>query len=476
MVFSSLLFTFLFLPVTLLFYYLGQERYRNYILLAASLLFYAYGEPWFVFVMLASIAVNYGLALAIDAAKRAQHPGAARAGLIAAVTVNVGLLFVFKYFSYFAGTVNGLVHGPWTVPQIALPIGISFFTFQALSYVIDVWRGTAPVQKNPFYLALYISFFPQLIAGPIVRYASIEAQLRSRRCTPELFAEGARRFFLGFGKKVLLANQLAIVAEDTFSLDAAVTQTNPLLLWLGSVCYTLQIYYDFSGYSDMAIGLGRLFGFRFEENFNYPYIARSVTDFWRRWHISLGQWFRDYVYFPLGGSRVRVPRHIFNLFVVWALTGIWHGANLRFLVWGLGYFVLLVVEKYFVHPERRGRLLRAVWRAVTLLCVNFGWVIFNAQGLANGLRYCLGMLGVYGVRPAPDAQVLFFLREYGVFLLLGLVCATPLLRRLGEWAERRPASAAVCAVARPLAYGLMFLWAVSFLILGAHNPFIYFNF
>ncbi len=483
MVFSSLIFTFLFLPVTLGLYYLAKEPYRNYLLLAASLLFYAYGEPRFVFVMVGSIAVNYGLALGITDARAAGRPRLARAAFVIAIAANLGLLFVFKYLGFAARLVNGLPGLALPVPQIALPIGISFFTFQALSYVIDVWRGTVPVQKNPFYLALYISFFPQLIAGPIVRYASVEEQLRSRRTTPALFAAGVDRFFLGFGKKVLLANNLALVAQAAFDLGPAVTGANPLLLWLGSVCYTLQIYYDFSGYSDMAIGLGRMFGFQFNENFNYPYIARSMRGFWDRWHISLSTWLEDYLFTPLvwmdtekltHGRRQHLPVE-FCLLVTFFCSGLWHGAAWKFIAWGLWNGAFVVMERKFL-KEQLNRLPRWVQHTYTLLCVLLGMTIFNAQSLANGLRYCLALFGVYGVPAAWDAQVQGLWREYGVFIALGIVCATPLLRRLGEWADGRPGPGTVRAALRPLAYGAMFLWAVSFLILGAHNPFLYFNF
>ena len=474
MVFSSLLFTYLFLPAVIILNFLAKEKYRNYILLIASLAFYSYGEPRFVFVMLGSIAVNYALALFISKCREGGRFKASRAILIIAVIANIGLLFVFKYLAFSVSTFNKIFGTNIHYPQITLPIGISFFTFQALSYVIDVYRGTVQVQKNPLYVALYISFFPQLIAGPIVRYSTIEDQISNRKCTLEGFAEGGRRFMLGFAKKVILANNLAVVASEIFAMDAK--SANPLLLWLGSICFSLQIFYDFSGYSDMAIGLGRIFGFKFLENFDYPYISRSVTEFWRRWHISLGQWFRDYVYIPLGGSRVSVPRHIFNLFVVWLLTGLWHGAGNRFLLWGMEYFALLVVEKYVVKPEKRNNVfIRVIWRIVTLLMVNFGWVIFNSASCTRGITYCLAMVGRYNVPFRIDASVLRYCREYGFFIAAGIVFSTPIARKIAGRLENTKASYAV-GVLKPVAYGIIFLWAVSYIILGAHNPFIYFNF
>lgn len=475
MVFSSLPFTFFFLPLVLGLYFLAKERYRNYLLLVASLLFYAYGEPRFIFAMLASVLVNYGMALLISREERGGV--AARVLLTVTVVLNSGLLFWFKYLDFSISIVNQVFGTGLPARGIALPIGISFFTFQALSYVIDVYRGTVPVQKNLCYVALYISFFPQLIAGPIVRYSSIEKQISERKCTVEGAGEGIRRFFLGFCKKILLANNLGVVSSAAFGLAGLVETINPLFLWMASICYSLQIYYDFSGYSDMAIGLGKMFGFAFEENFNYPYISRSVTEFWRRWHISLGQWFRDYVYIPLGGSRVAVPRHLLNMLVVWGLTGIWHGANLTFVVWGLWYFALLAIEKYIIKPERRKFVLcRIIWQAVTLVCVNFGWVMFNSADVVSGIRYCLAMLGFYGTVPSMDGAMYYYGREYGFFLVVGLLFATPIMKVLAQWADRNDRVRGLREFLSPVCYGVIFLWSVSFLILGAHNPFIYFDF
>ncbi len=299
MVFSSLLFTFIFLPIVIALNYLAKDKYRNYILLAASVIFYSYGQPRFVFVMMGSIVVNYLFAIVIADRKEKGMTILAESFLFLDIAVNLGILFVCKYLDFTISVYNRFFHKEYAAFNIALPIGISFFTFQALSYVIDVYRGTVRVQKNPLFVALYISFFPQLIAGPIVRYSTVEEQIANRKCTLPGFSEGCRRFMLGFAKKVILANNLSVIASDIFEMD--VTKANPLILWIGSLCFSLQIFYDFSGYSDMAIGLGRIFGFEFLENFNYPYISKSVTEFWRRWHISLGQWFKDYVYIPLGG-------------------------------------------------------------------------------------------------------------------------------------------------------------------------------
>jgi len=394
--------------------------------------------------------------------------------LILAVILNLGILFTFKYLDFAISLLNRFLGTNMQGKNIALPIGISFFTFQALSYVIDVYRGNVMVQRNPFYLALYISFFPQLIAGPIVRYSVIERQIIHRKCTMEQFGEGVRRFFLGFCKKILLSNNLSVISMAVFGMIDKIYYINPILLWIGSLSYSLQIFYDFSGYSDMAIGLGKMFGFQFEENFNFPYISRSVTEFWRRWHISLGQWFRDYVYFPLGGSRVVIYRHIFNMLIVWLLTGGWHGANLTFIAWGLGYFMLLVIEKYLVKPEQRKiPFVQVLWRIVTLLCVNFGWVIFNSNGIRNGIRYCLAMIGYYRTVPMIDSTVVYYCREYGIFLIAGLLFSTPVMKCLTKKINEYEIGGSICAVVSPICYGIAFLWSVSFLILGAHNPFIY---
>lgn len=475
MVFSSTLFTFGFLPIVILVYYLAKERYRNYILLAASLFFYSCGEPQFIVIMLISIAVNYLLALGID---HFEHVTTRRLLLVAAIIENLGILYVFKYLDFSINIINRMFYAKIALPGITLPIGISFFTFQTMSYVIDVYRKKVDVQKNIFYVALYISFFPQLIAGPIVRYATIAEQIEKRTTSLEKFGEGARRFMLGFCKKVILANNLALVAEIPFSsASEEIVTYSAAMLWLGSISYTLQIFYDFSGYSDMAIGLGKMFGFTFEENFNYPYISKSVTEFWRRWHISLGQWFRDYVYIPLGGSRVGTCRHIFNLLVVWLLTGLWHGANDTFVAWGLGYFILLVIEKYLIKPEsRKWKPVQILWQIVTLVCVNFGWVIFNASGIKFGINYCLGMIGFFGNGFAIDAEVLRLCREYGFYIVAGILFSTPLMKWLGQKFDRVMWIKSAKTIVLPLGYMIIFLWAVSFLILGAHNPFIYFNF
>ena len=374
MLFSSSIFLFLFLPLVLFLYYLplrGWREGQNLFLLLASLAFYAWGEPWFVLVMMASILINY--AFGLWTARNKQTGKSLFPPVALAVAVNLSVLFIFKYLMFTLGILNSL-GASLTLPVIRLPIGISFFTFQALSYVLDVARGRGEVQRSPLKVGLYISFFPQLIAGPIVKYETVAQQIDCRKESWADISSGCVRFLTGLGKKVLIANQMAVVADRAFGMEAGSLSAS--FAWLGSLCYTMQIYYDFSGYSDMAIGLGRMFGFHFLENFRYPYRSRSITEFWRRWHISLSTWFRDYVYFPLGGSRVDAPwKHLRNLFAVWLLTGIWHGANWTFIAWGLLYFLLLVLEKY-AHVGR-GWPAALQW-LYTFSMVNFAWVLFRA--------------------------------------------------------------------------------------------------
>ena len=473
MLFSSSIFLFALLPAVLLGYYVifrGMRRAQNGLLLAASLLFYAWGEPWFVLVMMGSILANFGFGLWVHAWKL----GGRRLLLpvASACVCNLGLLFVFKYLVFTLENLN-LLGLNLPIPGIELPIGISFFTFQALSYVLDVALGEAEVQRSPFALGLYVSLFPQLIAGPIVKYSTVAAELKNRRENWADFSDGCCRFLVGLGKKVLLSNQLALVADAAWETPGAELST--ALAWLGSLCYTLQIYYDFSGYSDMAIGLGRMFGFHFLENFNWPYAARSVTEFWRRWHISLSTWFRDYVYIPLGGSRGGRGRTLRNLFVVWLLTGVWHGANWTFLCWGLFYFLLLVFEKTTGQVGSWPSPLGWCW---TFLMVNFGWVLFRA----NSLSACGTFLrAMFGQGSGTDLQAFYYWEQYWLVILLSVFFAFP----IAPWLTRK-VGAYFDQYARHVfpmwdgVYGLglllVFLAAAAFLVKGTYNPFIYFNF
>lgn len=477
MLFSSTVFVFLFLPVVIILYFLSGKKFKNILLLIASLFFYAYGEKKFIYVLIASIIVNYLLALWMD--KSRDKIVLKKAILVVDILLNLGLLFYCKYLNFTISIIDAMFENLLPQTAIALPIGISFFTFQELSYVVDVYRGDAKVQKNILNLALYVSFFPQLIAGPIVRYQTIADEIENRQSNWDDITYGVKRFIVGFCKKVILANNLSNVAEYAFGFTDF-TQLPIALSWMGALSFMLQIYFDFSGYSDMAIGLGRVFGFHFLENFNYPYMAKSITDFWRRWHISLSSWFRDYVYIPLGGSRVTVGRHIFNLFVVWTATGIWHGASFNFIFWGLGWFVLLVFEKYVLQPEKfQSGILKVGYAVLTFFFVNFMWVIFNAapglEGLKNSIKYCFAMFGMRGNEMLSDLTI-FYWNQYRAFLIAGLILAFPVIPYLRNKLEKTRIGGYVCDVISVVGYLFGFVYAVSFLIIGSNNPFIYFNF
>jgi len=467
MLFSSATFLFAFLPAVTLLYYIIPARFRtarNMLLTLVSILFYAWGEPRFVVVMLAMIAVNWALALLAEA----QGDKYRRMVLVTAVAVNISLLFVFKYLTFVLDNTNRFLGLSIQVPSITLPIGISFFTFQAMSYVIDVCRGDGKAQRNILNVMLYIAFFPQLIAGPIVRYSDFADQINCRTESFDGWSGGCCRFALGLGKKVILSNNLAYVADAAFS---SIGNMSVLLAWLGAIAYTLQIYFDFSGYSDMAIGLGRMFGFRIRENFNYPYISRSVSEFWRRWHISLGSWFRDYLYIPLGGSRVKSRgRLIFNLFVVWFSTGLWHGANWTFIAWGLMYFVLLCVEK-LTGFEKCSVPLWLAW-IYTMLFVVLGWVLFRAENLTGAVRYVLAMFGI-GASGLLDAKAAYYMAEYKLFFLLAIAASLPIAGWLGKAKEHLDGA---ISVLYPVWIIGVYAVAVSFIVKGGYNPFIYFNF
>lgn len=463
MVFSTTTFILLFLPVVLLVYYFPPIRKHrsisNLVLSLASLFFYAWGEPSFVLVMLSSIFVNWALGLLVDKFRNTKR---AKAPLIAAVVVNVALLFVFKYLTFLLTNFNLLFNKNIDTLNISLPIGISFFTFQAMSYVIDVYRGHGKAQKNPLNVILYISFFPQLIAGPIVRYETVAEEINNRVETFEDFSSGVYRFLIGLSKKVLLANNLAVLA------DAAFDGQKPTVLsaWIGALAYSLQIYFDFSGYSEMAIGLGRMFGFHFLENFDYPYVSRSITEFWRRWHMSLGTWFRDYVYFPLGGSRVdSKARLVFNLFVTWTLTGIWHGANWTFLMWGLLYFVLLTVEKLTGFDKKSGFF----GHIYTMLFVVLGWVLFRSESIGNALSYMASMFGI-GAK-LYDGYMLTYLSSYKVYFIAGILACFPIQKLFKDKINSKVYNCVSAAV-----IFVLFVLSLSFMVKGAYNPFIYFNF
>ena len=459
MVFSSLSFLTLFLPLTILLYFAVPRRFRNLLLFLASLIFYAWGEPVYIVLMLFSSVVDYSHGLLME--KFDGRPGVRRALLISSVAINLSLLGFFKYAGLVVSTLNAALSLSIPVPSVALPVGISFYTFQTMSYTIDVYRGHVRPQRNLATFATFVCLFPQLIAGPIVRYSDIEAELHTRRFCLEDIGTGARRFTVGLGKKVLLANVLG-------ELVSSAGNATVLGAWLGAVGYLLQIYFDFSGYSDMAIGLGRMFGFTFPENFDYPYLARSVTDFWRRWHQTLGQWFRDYVYIPLGGSRTTRAKWIRNVAVVWLLTGLWHGAAWNFVLWG-GYFGLLLLTERLWLGKRLARAPAAVQHALLLLLVTLGFVLFRAESL----QACGQTLrAMFGGAPLWDADALYALRSFAGVLALGVVGATRLPKRLWQRLEPHPVSAAL----GPVLTGLLLLAATAALVDGSFNPFLYFRF
>ena len=453
MIFSSASFLFAFLPcVTIVYYLLRSRTARNVFLTLVSLFFYAWGEPWFVLVMLLSIVINWFIALRIGAG---EHK---KAWLVVGLVCDLGLLAVFKYLGFLMENVNWIFRLSLPVPQIVLPIGISFFTFQAISYIIDVYRGDGRVQKSLMNVCLYISFFPQLIAGPIVRYQTFDDQITTRRETLDDFCEGIRRFIVGLAKKVLLANNLAALADTAFAMQT--TELSLVGTWLAAASYMLQLYFDFSGYSDMAIGLARMFGFHLLENFNLPFIARSIAGFWKRWHISLTSWFRDYLYFPLGGSRVSKGRLLFNMGVVWVLTGFWHGAQWTYLVWGFLFFVLQAFERFsgagkWLEKHRIGHL-------YVFLVVMIASVVSRADSIPHALDLYRSMFGLDGSAIFDDTARMF-LREYGAFLVAGVLCCLPVPKRIPD-------------AVRGVGLAVAGFVAITYVVMGSYNPFIYFNF
>ena len=470
MLFNSELFIFYFLPILLILYYIPGNRLRNFLLMAAGLIFYGYGEPKFVFALIFSMLMNYGLGIFIEKASGQKKKILFGVG----VAINLVVLFVFKYLNFSFAILSEIFGDKIPVTEILLPLGISFYTFQAISYLTDIYRNDTPAEKNVINACLFLSFFPQLIAGPILRYKHLVAEIKERKESMALFCAGAKRFIIGLSKKTILANNLAIIAERSFEI-AGTQDMTVCGAWLGMLCYTLEIYYDFSGYSDMAIGLGKMFGFCFDENFNYPYVAKNITEFWRRWHISLSTWFRDYVYIPLGGSREGVAKSIRNLLVVWLLTGIWHGANYTFVVWGLGYFALLLAEKYVLKPRERSAAVQAGYHIFTMLCVMVLWVIFNSPTLASAGTY-IGSLFAFGRGEVISDVDLFYMKEYKVILIWSVICAAPLIPRITQFLKKRKCTALALEIAKPAVYLFLFIYSISFMVMGAHDPFIYSNF
>jgi alginate O-acetyltransferase complex protein AlgI len=483
MLFTQPAFVFLFLPLVLLVHRLTPPAARNLLLLAASLLFYAWGEGFFVLVMLGSITFNYVIGLLVEAGR---PRGRSKLFLILGVIGNLGLLLTFKYADFLVSNLNSvlvrLALPPFSMPHMHLPVGISFFTFHALSYITDIYRRDAVVQRNPVRLALYITLFPQLIAGPIVRYHDIADQLVRRMAGRICFTEGIRRFILGFAKKMLLANVMAVPADKIFAIPTH--QLTTPVAWLGVVCYAMQIYFDFSGYSDMAIGLGRMFGFRFLENFNYPYISRSITEFWRRWHISLSTWYRDYLYIPLGGNRRGTLRTYLNLVIVFFLCGLWHGASWTFVVWGLFHGTFLVLERLgpgqFLASRRP-----ALQHVYVLLVLLVSWVIFRCETLAQASGMLAALAGLAQGSRLEHHLSLYLDTEVMIALAVGVIACAPVLpglmrgltrRRRALQRASRPGFDTLRAVGETAALMLVFLISLTWMAAGTYNPFLYFRF
>ena len=461
MLFSSVPFLYYFLPAVLAVYFLVPKSWKNAVLLISSLVFYAWGEPKYVFLMISTIALFYlcGLAIGKSAQKKWK-----KFWLIVSVAVSLGLLAVFKYADFFVDSFNAVTGLSIPLLKLALPIGISFYTFQCLSYTIDVYRGTARAQKNPISFGAYVSLFPQLIAGPIVRYVDVARELDSRTHSWENFYLGLRRFLVGLGKKVLVADQFALLTQLFRQSDEKAV----LFYWMYAIAFTLNIYFDFSGYSDMAIGLGRILGFRFMENFNYPYLSGSVTEFWRRWHISLGSWFRDYVYIPLGGNRVKTGRWVFNILVVWMLTGLWHGAAWNFVAWGLMFAVLLLLEKWIPRLKNLPGALRHIY---VMLVVIISFVLFNAESFTQAGTDIAGMFG-FGDVPAVNTEAIYYLKSYAPLFLAGVVGATPLVRNVANRIYNTRAGKALGFVMM----AVLLLLCTAYLVDGSFSPFLYFRF
>lgn len=473
MVFSSVIFTFYFLPTVLVLYYTVGRcsiHVRNLILLIASLLFYAWGEPKYIWLMIISCLFNWAAAWLVSEDKKRS-----KVWLILSCIGNLGVLFLMKYWDFVMGSLNTLANEEvFPLLGLALPIGISFYTFQAMSYVIDVYRGNASLQKNPLYVTLYISLFPQLVAGPIVRYSTVETQILKRNHTWEKFSVGSVRFVQGLAKKLILANTFAFVADTVFDLTRvghALMEIPVSLAWLGSFAYTLQIFFDFSAYSDMAIGLGKMFGFDFEENFRYPYISSSIGEFWRRWHISMGSWFREYVYFPLGGSRNGISMMVRNLFIVWLLTGLWHGAGWTFLLWGILNFLFIFAERLFSVEKREKK---SVWYHVyTMLVVNLSWVLFRCEDFYQ-MREYFGNLFWQNQNGFFSPYTWMFLKEYVWIWIVGILLCTPVCETLR--AKLKKALPKAEKILYPAGMTAVLLLSVVYLAKSGYNPFIYFNF
>ena len=468
MVFSSIIFMFTFLPLSLLLYYIMPRKFKNLMLLMISLVFYAWGEPVYVLLMIFTIIFDYIMALIID--RNREDKVKSKVIFIATVGVNLLILGFFKYYGFLIDNINLLFNLNLQYTNLALPIGISFYTFQTLSYVVDVYLHKVKVQRSLISFALYVTMFPQLVAGPIVKYSDIDYQLTNRKESINKFGQGVDRFIIGLGKKVLLANNIGIIWTTIQGMN--IDSISVLTSWIGIIAYTFQIYFDFSGYSDMAIGLGKMFGFEFIENFNYPYISTSISEFWRRWHISLGTWFREYVYIPLGGNRVSTLKHIRNLFVVWLLTGLWHGASWNFVVWGLYYGFILFMEKIILHKvlSKTPKFIKHIY---TMLLVMIGWVLFGSMNLTSALEYLKVMFGLSGNALVDNSAIYYLYTNIKLLIILAL-CSTPIISIIFRQIIKKGKSVGILfAVSINI---IIILISIAYLVNETYNPFLYFRF
>ncbi len=468
MVFSSLLFLFRYLPIVLILYFIVPKRFKNFVLFAASLIFYAWDTPLYVFIMLFSTFFDYTIGRCIEKCYNNNNKKGAKIFVLASVVVNLGILGFFKYYDFAIETINSIFSCSLPVLEIGLPIGISFYTFQTLSYSIDVYRGKVSAQHNIISFGAYVAMFPQLIAGPIVQYKTIENQINNRSLSVDNFSIGIERFIAGLGKKVLLANTIGELFSEISSLESGLTTATA---WLGIIAFTFQIYFDFSGYSDMAVGLGRMLGFNFLENFDYPYESKSITEFWRRWHISLGTFFREYVYIPLGGNRKGRCRQLLNLFIVWMLTGLWHGASWNFVLWGLYYAVILILEKLFLLKllDKIPKVFRHIY---SLILIVIGWAIFSYSDMSDGMYYIKTMFGLSG-EPFADSQTVYLLGSFAVILAACIIGSTSIPKRIcTKIFENKKI--------KPIAFNVfqivIFVLCVMLLVSQSYNPFLYFRF
>ncbi len=463
MLFTSISFLYYFLPIVIILYFIVPKKFKNFILFLSSIFFYFCGEPIYTFLMIGEIFIAYVGARYLEKHRK-------KSILVSLLAIHIGALGLFKYSDFTINNINQIFGSKIPLLKLALPIGISFYTFQIISYVVDVYRGKVKVQKSFLKIATYVSLFPQLIAGPIVRYETIEKELDSRTSNFENFAYGVRRFVIGLGKKVLIANMLGELC-DVFSTT---NEKSILLYWIFAISYSLQIYFDFSAYSDMAIGLGRMFGFHFLENFNYPYISKSITEFWRRWHMSLSSWFRDYVYIPLGGNRKGTIILVRNIFIVWALTGIWHGANWTFVIWGLMFGIMLIIEKLFLtkHLEKMPSILQRIY---VLFTVMISFIIFNANSIGEAWNNIIGLFGANG-ESLINASTVYYLKSYLVVLVIAIIGSTPLLKNIIEKLKTKTNANKIINLLEPIAMASILIIVTAYLVDNSYNPFLYFRF